>query len=241
MSHAQLTAALEGASGAVSIEDVNLLAPIPSPPQFVGIGLNYRDHAAEAGLEPPESPVSFGLLPNAILDPGEPIRIPSFTDHVDWEAELGIVIGAGGRDIALDDAVDHVFGYTVINDVSARDVQFADGQWTRAKSFDTFKPMGPWVTTTSELGDAGDLGIRLSVNGAIKQDSTTSELIFSVPELVSRLSLSMTLLPGMVISTGTPSGVGYARDPREFLRDGDTVTVEIDGIGALTNPVTSQS
>lgn len=225
----------------LALSSVRLLAPVEQPRQFIGVGLNYRDHAAEAGLDLPESPVTFGFLTNSIVGEGDTIEIPSFTDEVDWEAELGIVIGKPGRDIAEKDALDHVAGYTIVNDVSARDVQMSEGQWGRSKSFDSFKPMGPWIATTDELGDASDLAISLWVNDELKQSSTTSELVFKVPELVSRLSQSATLFPGSVISTGTPHGVGFSRTPPEYLRDGDVVAIEIEGIGRLTNPVARQS
>ena len=221
----------------IGLEDVRLLAPIPNPPQFIGVGLNYKDHAAESGLTLPESPVTFGFLPSAITNPGDPIEIPTFTDEVDWEVELGIVIGTGGRDIPRSEAIDRVAGYVLINDVSARDIQMADGQWSRAKSFDTFKPMGPWITTTDELGAADNLAIKLWVNGELKQSSVTNQLIFDVAYLVSFLSRSITLQTGAVISTGTPAGVGFARDPQEYLRPGDSVRMEIEGIGHMTNPV----
>jgi 2-keto-4-pentenoate hydratase/2-oxohepta-3-ene-1,7-dioic acid hydratase in catechol pathway len=223
--------------GAASLDDVRLLAPIPDPPQFIGIGLNYRDHAAESGMTLPTEPVTFGFLRSSIIGEGDAIRLPHFTDQVDWEAELGIVIGKAGCDIAEADALDHVAGYTIVNDVSARDIQMSEGQWGRAKSFDTFKPMGPWIATKDSLGDASALKISLWVNGNLKQSSNTSELIFDVPELVSLLSRSTTLLPGAVISTGTPHGVGFSRTPPEFLQHGDEVCIEIEGIGRLTNPV----
>lgn len=221
----------------IGLDEVRLLSPVPHPPQFMGIGLNYRDHAAEAGLTLPDSPVMFGLLPSAVTDPEGPIQLPVFTHEVDWEVELGIVIGRGGRDIPESDAIDHVAGYVLVNDVSARDVQMGDGQWSRGKSFDTFKPMGPWVTTTDELGAADNLAIQLWVNDELKQSSTTSQLVFDVPYLVSFLSRSMTLRTGAVITTGTPPGVGFARDPQEYLRPGDVVTMEIEGIGRMTNYV----
>ena len=221
----------------IGLDAVRLLAPIPHPPQFIGVGLNYKDHAAEFNLATPESPVTFGFLRSAVTNPGDPIVIPAFTDEVDWEVELAIVIGAGGRDIPESSAMDRVAGYTLVNDVSARDIQRGDGQWSRAKSFDTFKPMGPWVTTADELGDAGNLAIKLWVNGELKQSSMTSELIFDVPSLVSILSRSTTLETGAVISTGTPSGVGFARVPPKYLRPGDLVTMEIEGMGRITNPV----
>ena len=236
-----LNALRASASAEVPLADVQLLAPLVDPPQFLGIGLNYRLHAEEAGAEIPTSPVSFGFYASAISGPGQPIELPSFTDQVDWEVELGIVVGKAGRDIAPSDALDHVAGYTIVNDVSARDVQFADGQWTRAKSFDTFKPMGPWVTTVDALGAADDLAVETRVNGEVKQSSTTADLIFDVRALISFLSRSVTLQPGSVISTGTPSGVGFAREPAEYLRAGDTVTVQIEGIGSLSNPVVSST
>jgi len=228
---------LAGAAGtAVPLDQVQLLAPIPSPPQFIGVGLNYRDHAAESGLAVPEVPVTFLLHPTSVIDPGATVELPGFTDKVDWEVELAIVIGRGGRDLSRSDALDAVAGYTIVNDISARDIQMSEGQWSRAKSFDTFKPMGPWITTVDELGAAGELDVRLWVNDVIKQESNTRELIFDVPTIVSRLSESTTLLPGAVISTGTPAGVGFARKPPEYVRPGDTMTLEIEGIGRLTNP-----
>lgn len=224
----------------VAIESVTLQTPITAPPQFIGVGLNYRDHAIEAGLELPDSPISFAFHRSAIIGPQQPIEIPSFTNQVDWEAELAIVIGSQGRNISIEDALDHVAGYTIVNDVSARDIQMRESQSTRAKSFDTFKPIGPCITTTDELADPQNLSISLSVNGTEKQRSSTAEMVFTVAQIVSFLSKSTTLLPGAVIATGTPSGVGASRKPPEFLRPGDTVTIEIEGIGSLTNPVVAQ-
>ena len=238
-------AALEDLAGwpadEISLDDVALLAPIPDPPQFVGIGLNYRAHAAESGARVPTSPITFPFFNSSIIDPGDPIRIPPFTEEVDWEVELGVVIGREALDVAVGEALDYVAGYVIVNDVSARDIQKSEGQWSRAKSFDTFKPMGPWITTTDELGAAADLEIKLWVNDQLKQSSYTSDLIFDVPTLVSRLSQSLTLGAGAVISTGTPSGVGFARTPPEYLQPGDVVTLEIEGIGRLTNPVEAGS
>lgn len=232
-----LTDLASGHDEILGLAAVRLLAPIQEPPQFLGVGLNYRDHAAESGMEIPKEPVTFGFLRNSIVGDGETIKIPPFTDQVDWEAELGIVIGRGGCDIAEEDALDHVAGYTIVNDVSARDIQKSEGQWGRSKSFDSFKPMGPWIATTDVLGDAAGLEISLWVNDQLKQSSNTSELIFTVPQLVSLLSRSTTLFPGAVISTGTPHGVGFSRTPPEFLKTGDVVAIEIEGIGRLTNPV----
>lgn len=239
----QLLSDLAGArqGAALDLGSIRLLAPIAEPPQFLGVGLNYRDHAAEAGMDIPAEPVTFGFLRNSIIGDGDNIEIPPFTRAVDWEAELGIVIGRGGCDIAEEDALDHVAGYTIVNDVSARDIQQSEGQWGRSKSFDSFKPMGPWIVTADVLGDASGLKISLWVNDELKQSSTTSELIFAVPELVSRLSRSTTLYPGAVISTGTPHGVGFSRTPPEFLKTGDVVAIEIEGIGRLTNPVAARA
>lgn len=227
----------EAASPEYSLPEVRLLAPVPNPPQFLGIGLNYRLHAAETGAAIPESPICFPFFNSSIIDPGDPIRLPPFTDKVDWEVELAVVIGKEACCVSEEDAVDHIAGYTIVNDVSARDIQLSEGQWSRAKSFDTFKPMGPWIVTTDELGAAGDLDVRLWVNGDIKQDGETSDLIFNVPQLVSHMSQHLTLGVGAVISTGTPSGVGMARKPPEYLRPGDEVTLEVEGIGRLSNPV----
>ena len=225
------------AAESIPLDEVRLLAPVTRPPQFLGVGLNYRDHALEAGSEIPEAPVTFGFLTSAICGPGDPIIVPPFASEVDWEAELGIVIGTAGRDIPIGSALDHVAGYTVVHDVSEREIQRSEGQWGRSKSFDTFKPIGPWIVTRDELGDASGLGIQLWLNEELKQSSSTSELIFSVPELVSRLSCSTTLQPGTVISTGTPAGVGFSRVPPEFLRPGDHVRIAIQGIGELSNPI----
>ena len=232
-----LTSLSRSSNGTFSLSEVRLLAPLETPPQFIGVGLNYRDHAVESGFSIPTEPVTFGFLRNSIVGPGEAICLPPFTSAVDWEAEMAIVIGRGGKDIAAIDALSHVAGYTIINDVSARDLQESEGQWSRAKSFDGFKPMGPWIVTTDELGSAADLDISLTVNGVTKQASNTRELIFDVPYLVSHLSRATTLLPGAVISTGTPAGVGTSRRPPEYLRAGDEVSISIEGIGTLTNPV----
>ena len=232
-----MEAARAAAGGPISLDAVQLLAPVPNPPQFIGVGLNYRAHAIEAGFAIPTSPITFPVHRSAIIGTGAAIEIPAISEQIDWEAELAIVIGSGGRDIPVETALDHVAGYTIVNDVSARDIQTADGQWSRAKSFDTFKPMGPWITTTDELGAAGDLDISLSVNDVTMQDSSTSDLVFSIPELVSYISQATTLLPGAVIPTGTPEGIGLSRDPSIFLQRGDVVNVDVSGIGRLTNPV----
>jgi 2,4-didehydro-3-deoxy-L-rhamnonate hydrolase len=212
--------------------------PIERPSKIVCVGMNYRDHAAESGLDVPEVPVLFAIWPNALIAPGEPIVLPrAAATQVDYEAELGVVIGRRTRGISVDDALDAVAGYVCVNDVSARDLQFLDGQWTRAKSLDTFCPVGPRLAPASEIPDPQQLRIRCLVNGEALQDSSTSEMVFTVADLIAFASEAITLEPGDLIATGTPAGVGFTREPPVFLRPGDEVTVEIEGIGALTNPV----
>lgn len=214
------------------------LAPVSDPRKVVAIGLNYVDHAMEATLEPPKQPLVFAKFPSSIIGPGEAIRWSrSVTDGVDYEAELAVVIGRPARDVAIEDALDHVFGYTCLNDVSARDLQFADGQWVRAKSLDTFCPIGPWIVTADEIPDPQTLSISCRIGNDMLQDGTTADMIFGVADLISRLSHSFTFETGDVIATGTPPGVGWFRDPRRLLGPGDEVTVEISGIGSLCNPV----
>lgn len=222
---------------ACRLADARLLAPVPHPSKVVAIGLNYRDHAREQGTKPPERPMVFAKFPTSVIGPGEAISWdPALTEQVDYEAELGVVVGTTARRVSADDAYDYVAGYTCLNDVSARDLQFGDKQWVRGKSLDTFCPVGPWLVTRDAVPDPHTLAIRCSVNAELLQDSNTSELVFGVPELVSFLSQAFTLLPGDVIATGTPSGVGVFRKPQRFLKDGDTVAVEIEGIGLLENP-----
>ena len=215
--------------------------PIERPGKIVCVGMNYRDHAAEAGLEVPARPVLFAKWPNALVGPGEPIVLPPESEQIDYEAELGVVIGARVRRVPVERALAAVVGYVCVNDVSARDLQFEDGQWTRSKSFDTFCPVGPRLAPAEEVGDPQDLAIRCLVNGEPLQDSSTKHMVFGVAELVSYASQALTLEPGDLIATGTPAGVGFTREPPVFLRPGDEVTVEIDGIGALTNPVRAPS
>jgi 2-keto-4-pentenoate hydratase/2-oxohepta-3-ene-1,7-dioic acid hydratase in catechol pathway len=240
--------ALEAARRAIQDEQttlplaaVSLLAPVPTPSKVVAIGLNYMDHCRESGGTPPEKPVIFAKFSTAVIGPGAPIRWdPALTHQVDYEVELAVVIGRTARHVPAAQALDYVAGYTVANDVSARDLQFGDGQWVRAKSLDTFCPMGPCLVTRDEIPDPQDLAVRSLVNGQVMQDSTTAEMIFSVAVLIEFCSQAFTLLPGDVIATGTPHGVGAFRDPPVFLKDGDEVTVEIEGIGALTNPCQEQ-
>ncbi len=216
---------------------VKLAAPIPNPSKVVAVGQNYLDHVREQGAEPPDHPIIFAKFPTAVIGPNDEIRWdPALTDKVDWEVELAVVIGREARRVPADRAYEYIFGYTVANDVSARDLQFTDGQWVRAKSLDTFCPLGPWIVTKDEIPDPHGLPIRCRVNDEIVQDSSTDQLIFRVPYLIEFLSHAFTLLPGDVILTGTPPGVGHFRKPPRYLRDGDTVTVEIEGIGALSNP-----
>ena len=216
---------------------VILKSPILNPQKVIGIGLNYRDHAEEAKIPIPKSPLIFGMYANAIIGPNEAIVIPPATNQVDYEAELAVVIGSRARRVSVEEALDYVAGYSIMHDVSARDIQFGDKQWTRGKSIDTFAPMGPCLVTCSELGDGSGLAIELRLNGERLQKSNTSNLIFNTPALVSHISQTMTLEPGDVISTGTPSGVGFVRNPPVFLKPGDVVEIEIEGIGVLRNPV----
>ena len=217
-----------------------LRAPI-APVQILGVGLNYRRHALEAGMAVPQHPVLFVKGINTVQDPGQPIRLPTAlaSHEVDYECELAVVIGRDARNVSSANALDHVLGYTCANDVSARDWQLrlGGGQWCRGKFFDTFCPLGPCLVTADEIRDPQGLGIRTLLNGVTVQYSTTADMIFPVAELISFLSGSTTLPAGTVILTGTPPGVGMAHKPPRWLRPGDVATIEIDGIGALSNPV----
>lgn len=209
------------------------------PRNILCIGLNYKDHAAESGVALPEKPVVFAKLTSCVNSPGQAIVLPPDTHEVDYEAELAVVIGRTCRRVSAAEALDYVAGYTCMNDVSARDFQRGDGQWVRAKSQDTFGPMGPYLVTTDDIPDPQALFIRCTVNGQILQDSNTSNMIFGVRELISFISRGITLEPGDVISTGTPHGVGFARKPPIFLKPGDRVVVEVQNLGRLVNPVTA--
>lgn len=212
------------------------MLPIERPGKIVCVGLNYRDHAEEQGAELPKAPLLFAKWPNALIGPGDAIVIPPLVQQADYEAELGVVIGSTVRNVSRENALEAVRGYVCANDVSARDLQFADGQWTRGKSPDTFCPVGP-LTPVSEVPDPHDLRIRAVVSGEVLQDSTTANLIFGVDEIIAYITQTMTLEPGDLILTGTPAGVGVFRTPKRLLRDGDVVTIEIEGLGELTNPV----
>lgn len=215
------------------------LAPV-EPSTVYALGFNYGRHAEEIEVSYPENPVVFIKAATSVIGHGAPVVLPKAgPDEVDYEAELAVVIGRKGKNISREKAMDHILGYTCANDVSARDWQFhrQKNQWTRGKSFDTFCPLGPWLVTRDEVENPDDLGIRSILNGTVMQDSRTSDMFFSVREIVSDLSRSVTLHPGTVILTGTPAGVGFARNPAVYLREGDRITVEIDGIGVLSNPV----
>lgn len=217
------------------LASLKLEAPV-QPSKICAIGLNYMDHVLEGGRKPPERPVLFAKLPSSVIGPGDAICWePALSDKIDFEAELAVVIGRPARRVRAADAYDFVFGYTCANDVTARDLQESDGQWVRAKSFDSFCPLGPWIVTRDEIPEPHDLPIRCEVNGESVQNSRTDQLIFGIPALIEFLSRAFTLLPGDVILTGTPPGVGHYRKPPRYLRDGDRVTVAIAGIGALTN------
>jgi len=233
---AELLRALEDGR-VIKRADVVLLAPVPRPGKLICIGLNYRDHAIESKMPIPERPVVFSKFSSSVIGPGEAVVVPSKSEQVDYEAELAVVIGRRAKNVTPEQAYDYVLGYTIVNDVSARDFQFADGQWQRGKSCDTFAPMGQWIVTTDEIPDPHTLSIKLRLNGQTMQDSNTNQLIFGVPELIAFLSESITLEPGDVIATGTPPGVGFARKPPVFLKSGDVMEVEIEGIGTLTSPI----
>jgi 2-keto-4-pentenoate hydratase/2-oxohepta-3-ene-1,7-dioic acid hydratase in catechol pathway len=223
------------------LASVHLLAPIPRPPKLICIGLNYRDHAAEAHQEIPKVPTIFAKFSNVVIGPGEAIVLPKISRKPDYEAEFMFVIGAGGRHIGAEDWKRHVFGYTVFNDVSARDFQSVTSQWMIGKTFDTFAPMGPCLVSADEIADPHALDISLSIGGEVLQRSNTRELIFQIPDLVAYLSSVVTLEPGDVVATGTPSGVGFARKPPRYLKPGDEVVVSIEGLGELRNPVIAEA
>lgn len=232
---AQALATGEYAAYARPLAGLPLAAPL-IPGKIIAIGRNYVEHSTEQAMTPPDRPLIFAKFPSAVIGPGSEIRWdPALSDQIDWEAELAVVIGRRARRVRAEEAYDYVFGYTVANDVTARDLQKADGQWVRSKSFDTFCPLGPWIVTRDELPNPHGLPIRCRVNGELMQDSRTDQMIFHIPYLIEYITRSATLLPGDLILTGTPSGVGAFRHPPRFLQDGDVVTVEVEGIGALTN------
>jgi acylpyruvate hydrolase len=219
------------------LNSVTLEAPISRPGKIVALGKNYMDHVEETGSEKPEFPVVYSKFPSSVIGPDDVIPIPKISSEIDWEVELGVVIGKSCKGVTEKKALDYVAGYTIINDVTARDLQLGDGQWVRGKSLDGFCPMGPCIVTRDELGDASKLKMHTKVNGVVKQESSTSNLMFNVPKIVSYLSKSFTLEPGDVIATGTPSGVGFVRMPPEYLKVGDKVELYIEKIGYLNNKI----
>jgi 2-keto-4-pentenoate hydratase/2-oxohepta-3-ene-1,7-dioic acid hydratase in catechol pathway len=226
-----------GGGSRVELGEARLLAPL-RPGKIIAVGLNYADHAREAGLSKPEVPLLFAKFPTSVIGPEEPIVLDeSLTTRVDWEVELAVIIGEVMRNVAEEDALQGVFGYTVANDVSARDVQASDGQWVRAKSFDTFCPLGPLVVTADEIDDPQALTLTTRVNNELMQDSSTKEMLFGVAELLSFSSRCFALEPGDVLLTGTPWGVGEFRNPKTCLKPGDVVEAEVERIGILRNPV----
>jgi 2-keto-4-pentenoate hydratase/2-oxohepta-3-ene-1,7-dioic acid hydratase in catechol pathway len=224
----------------IALEQVRLLAPVPRPPRLFGIGVNYAEHAAESGTRMRDVPTVFLVLLSAVVGPGADVVLPRASSQVDYEAELAVVIGKAGHRIAASEWEEHVFGYTMMNDVSARDVQRATSQWTLAKSFPTFAPMGPWVVTKDEITDPHRLGISLTIGGERLQDSNTSQMIYKIPALIEYLSGIVPLEVGDVISTGTPAGVGMGRTPQRWLKAGEEMVVAIEGIGELRNPVVGE-
>jgi 2-keto-4-pentenoate hydratase/2-oxohepta-3-ene-1,7-dioic acid hydratase in catechol pathway len=252
---ADLRRAARGARGGIPLSSAKLLAPIPRPPRNVFcVGWNYSEHFEEgkqargqtgpqlAPQEIPQFPSLFTKNPATVIGPDAPVFFPSpHSEQLDWEAELAVVIGKGGRDITESDAMSHVFGYTCANDVSVRDIQRRHGgQWFKGKNFDTHLPMGPWIVTADEL-DPSDLAIRSRVNGVGKQDSRTKFMVFKIPRLIAEISAGCELWPGDMVITGTPAGVGFARTPPEYLKIGDVVEIEIEGIGVLRNTVTGRT
>ena len=228
--------AVERGEHLIPASEAHLEAPVPRPGKVLAIGLNYRDHAEESGQEIPKRPVVFAKMPTCIVGPGHPIHRPRVSAAVDWEAELCFVIGRPARHVKAGDAAGYIAGYTCGNDISVRDWQFHSPTWMIGKSFDTHGPLGPWLVTPDEV-DVSNLDIKLLVNGEVKQHSNTSQLIFGVGEIVEYLSTAFTLEPGDVVYTGTPAGVGGTRRPPEFLKAGDVVRVEIEGLGVLENPI----
>jgi 2,4-didehydro-3-deoxy-L-rhamnonate hydrolase len=213
--------------------------PIDRPGKIICVGLNYRDHAEEQGVDLPAAPLLFAKWNNTLIGPGEPIVIPPIVTKTDYEAELGVVIGSQVNRVSAENALEAVAGYICVNDVSARDLQFADGQWSRGKSPDTYCPVGPHLVPREEISDPQNLAIRAILNGETMQDSTTANMVFGVADIIAYVTQTITLEPGDLIATGTPAGVGAFRDPKVFMQPGDEITIEIEGLGSLTNPVTA--
>jgi 2-keto-4-pentenoate hydratase/2-oxohepta-3-ene-1,7-dioic acid hydratase in catechol pathway len=238
---ARIDSWVKSAPASFPVSSVKLLAPVARPSKLICVGLNYRDHALESKMEIPKVPTIFSKFSSAVIGPGESIVLPKASTQPDYEAEFAFVIGRCGRYIPAERWEDYVFGYTIVNDVSARDFQMATTQWLMGKTFDTFAPMGPYIVSADEIADPHALDISLSINGEVLQHSNTRELIFKIPELVAFISSVVTLEPGDVVSTGTPAGVGMARKPQRFLKAGDDVVVRVESIGELRNPVVAES
>jgi 2-keto-4-pentenoate hydratase/2-oxohepta-3-ene-1,7-dioic acid hydratase in catechol pathway len=224
----------------IALDAVKLVAPVPAPPRIFGIGVNYAEHAKESKTEPQKVPTVFIVLSSAVVGPGADVVLPKASEKPDYEAELAVVIGKAGYQIPASKAYEHVFGYTIMNDVSARDVQRATTQWSLGKSFPTFAPMGPWVVSKDEVPDPHTLAISLTIGGEKLQDSNTSFMIFKVPELIEYISGIVPLQVGDVISTGTPEGVGMGRDPQRWLKPGEEMVIAIEGLGELRNRVVAE-
>ena len=223
-----------GADGEViALDSVELRPPVPDPDKILCIGLNYRAHAAEAGIDPPDSPTFFAKFRNALAAPGATVPLPAASEKVDYEAEVAFVVGRRAKDVAAEDAIDHVAGYTLLNDLSARDLQFSTPQWMPGKVFDGAAPCGPAIVTPDEAGEADAISFALTLNGEEMQASSTADLVFSIPELVAHLSRLLTLEPGDIVATGTPSGIGGAREPRVWLKPGDEVVISSPELGRL--------
>jgi len=230
--------ALAGKGIIYGAKGVTFKAPVPRPPKLILVGLNYRDHAEEAKMKIPEEPTLFSKYPSVVIGPGEAIRMPKVSTQIDFEGEFAFIIGKGGKDIPRERALDHVAGYTIVHDVSCRDYRMRTGQWMVGKTFDTFAPMGPHLVTKDEIPNPHTLDLTTRVNGVVMQHSNTKHLIFNTFDLIAYMSRVVTLEPGDVVSTGTPAGVGFARNPQVFLKPGDVVRIEISGLGALENPIT---
>ena len=239
LTDAESEAAYEG-QALVPMSEVRLLAPLARPGKIVCVGLNYHAHCREQNVEPPGYPTLFAKLASAISDPGDPVVRPRATEMLDLEAELAVVIGWRASRVSVARAMDHVFGYTILNDVTARDLQREDRQWLRAKSWDGFAPLGPAVVTREEIGDPANLAIRSRVNGETWQDSTTADMIWDIPTLLSFITRTVTLEPGDIVATGTPAGVGHFHQPPRYLVAGDVMACEIEGIGVLENAVVDE-
>ncbi len=223
------------------LASVKLMAPLARPPKVICVGLSYRDHAIESNMEIPKVPTIFNKFSTSIVGPGDQVILPKHSEKPDYEAEFAVVIGKGGRYIPEDKWKEHVFGYTIVNDVSARDYQMATTQWLMGKTFDTFCPIGPWIVTADEIADPHALDIKMTINGEVLQNSNTRELIFNIPALMAYISGVCTLEPGDIISTGTPAGVGLGFKPPRWLKPGDNMVVTVQGIGELRNPVVAEA